>query len=463
MAQLLTRLDLRGAAGDLRALLPAPRVATEGSVQAVREILAAVKAGGDSAVSELTRRFDGAQPPQLRVPAAEVWAARHQIPPPLGRALQEAAGSIRSFHESERAAHRGFEHVSDHGIVTRELVVPVQRAGCYVPGGRAPLASTVLMTAIPARVAGVAEVAVCCPPGVDGRVPAPVLAAAAIAGVDEVYAMGGAQAIAALAYGTGSVRAVDVIVGPGNSYVATAQRLVSEEGAVGVPSAFAGPSEVVVVSDGSAPSEYAALDLVVQAEHGPDGLAWLVCWSEDVAAGVEAAVERFAAASPRRAEVTSTLEQGGWSVLVDGPAQAMEVCNVVAPEHLELITADPEALVPLVRSAGAVFCGPWAPASVGDYLAGPSHVLPTARSARFSSALGTQDFLKRVHVVSLDRSALSRVAPYVAAIAHAEGLAAHAESVVCRAEAGSAAEAASAAEAETGDEVEAPTEASVAS
>jgi histidinol dehydrogenase len=226
---------------------------------------------------------------------------------------------------------------------------------------------------------------------------------------------------------------VDVIVGPGNLYVATAQRLVAEEGAVGVPAAFAGPSEVVVVADASAPADYAALDLVVQAEHGPDGLAWLVTWSEAVAQAVEEAVDRFVAGSPRRAEVTATLAQGGWSVLVDGPEQAIQVCNVVAPEHLELITADPAALVPHVRSAGAVFCGPWAPASVGDYVAGPSHVLPTARSARFSSALGTADFLKRVHVVTLDHDALCRVAPYVAALARAEGLAAHGSSVLLRA------------------------------
>jgi histidinol dehydrogenase len=290
----------------------------------------------------------------------------------------------------------------------------------------------VLMTVLPAQVAGVAEVAVCSPPGPDGRVSTAVLAAAAVAGVDEVYAVGGAQAIAAMAYGTQTVRPVDVIVGPGNLYVATAQRLVAEEGAVGVPSAFAGPSEVVVVADSSAPAAYAALDLVVQAEHGPDGLAWLVTWSEDVALAVEQAVERFVAESPRRLEVTATLESGGWSVLVDGPARAMDVCNLVAPEHLELITSDPEALVPLVRSAGAVFCGPWAPASVGDYIAGPSHVLPTARSARYSSALGTQDFLKRVHVVSLDQVALRRVAPYVASLAEAEGLAAHAASVLYR-------------------------------
>jgi histidinol dehydrogenase len=435
MSKLLTRLDLRGVPGDLEDLrdrLPAPKAGGEGPVQAVREILVAVKKGGDRAVVELTKRFDGVTPASLRVPPAEVRAASAQIAPELRHALEEAAGAIRSFHEAERAAHPGFEHKSEHGVITRELLVPVGRAGCYAPGGRAPLASTVLMTVILAQVAGVEEVALCSPPGPDGRVSAAVLAAAAVAGMEEVYAVGGAQAIAAMAYGTETLRPVDVIVGPGNLYVATAQRLVAEEGVVGVPSAFAGPSEVVVVADASAPATYAALDLVVQAEHGPDGLAWLVTWSEEVAEAVEEAVERFAAESPRRREVTATLEQGGWSVLVDGPAQAMDVCNAVAPEHLELITVSPEALVPLVRSAGAVFCGPWAPASVGDYVAGPSHVLPTARSARFSSALGTQDFLKRVHVVNLDEAALRRVAPYVAAIAGAEGLAAHAGSVLAR-------------------------------
>lgn len=415
-------------------MLPAPKGPDEGPVQVVREILAAVREGGDTAVAELTRRFDGAEPASLRVPPDEITAAASQVAPALRRALEEAARAIRDFHEAELAAHHGFGHVGADGVVTRELLVPVDRAGCYAPGGRAPLASSVLMTTILAKVAGVAEVVVCSPPGPGGHVPAAVLAAAAVAGVDEVYAVGGAQAIAVMAYGTTTVRPVDVIVGPGNLYVATAQRLVAEEGAVGVPSAFAGPSEVVVLADGSAPADYAALDLVVQAEHGPHGLAWLVSWSEEVADGVEQAIGRFVAESPRRLEVTATLEQGGWSVLVEGPGQAMDVCNIVAPEHLELMTADPEALVPLVRSAGAVFCGPWAPASVGDYVAGPSHVLPTARSARFSSALSTQDFLKRVHVVSLDHEALCRVAPHVAAVAHAEGLVAHAESVLCRAQ-----------------------------
>jgi histidinol dehydrogenase len=247
-----------------------------------------------------------------------------------------------------------------------------------------------------------------------------------------VYAIGGVQAIGAMAYGTESLRAVDVIVGPGSTYVAIAKREVAQEGLVGVPAAFAGPSEVVVVADDSTPVEYAAIDVIVQAEHGPDGLTWLITWSEKAADRITEAVARLIGEAPRRADIEANLAQGGYAVIVDGPGRAMEVANAVAPEHLELMTADPEALLPLVRSAGAVFCGPYAPASVGDYLAGPSHVLPTYGSARFSSALGVNDFSKQIHVISVDQPALAKLAPHVAALADAEGLAAHAASVKMR-------------------------------
>jgi histidinol dehydrogenase len=252
--------------------------------------------------------------------------------------------------------------------------------------------------------------------------------------VDEVYRVGGAQAIGALAYGTDTIAAVDVVVGPGNAYVAVAKREVAAEGRVGVPSAFTGPSEVVVVADATVPAEWAAVDVVVQAEHGPGGLAWLVTWDDAVAAAVAEAVARLAAASPRRADVEATLAAGGYAVLVDGPEQAVAVANAVAPEHLELMCADPGALVPLVRNAGAVFCGPWSPASLGDYIAGPSHVLPTFGSARFGSALTVDDFVKHVHVVTSSEAGLRAVAPTVAAIADAEGLPAHAASVRLRVE-----------------------------
>jgi histidinol dehydrogenase len=307
--------------------------------------------------------------------------------------------------------------------------VPVDRAGLYVPGGRATYPSTVLMTAIPARVAGVPEIALCVPPDRDGRVPQATLAAAALVGVDEVYRVGGAQAIAALAYGTETIRPVDVIVGPGNMYVTAAKREVA--GVVGIES-LAGPSELVVVADDTADPAMVAADLVAQAEHGPDGAAILVTWDEAVADAVDEAVGKLTAEAPRRAEIEATLKSGGRTVLVDAPDMALEAANAIAPEHLELITADPESLVPLVRNAGAVFCGPWSPAVVGDYVAGVNHVLPTARTARFASALRVDTFRKHVHVVTLDQAALARVAPYVQSFAEMEGLDAHGRSVELR-------------------------------
>jgi len=249
-----------------------------------------------------------------------------------------------------------------------------------------------------------------------------------------VYAVGGAQAVAAMAYGTETVPAVDVIVGPGSVYVALAKREVA--GHVGIPSAFAGPSEVVVVADASVPAPFAAVDVVVQAEHGPDGLAWLVTWDEAVAEAVEAEVVRMVAEAPRREDITATLADAGWSVLVDGPDQALAVADAIAPEHLQLMVDDAEALAERVRHAGAVFCGPWSPASLGDYVAGPSHVLPTAGTARFSGALTVADFTKEVHVVTADEGALRRLAPHVVALADAEGLDAHARSVRIRTETG---------------------------
>jgi histidinol dehydrogenase len=286
------------------------------------------------------------------------------------------------------------------------------------------------MCAVPARVAGVGEVILCVPPGPDGRVDDATLAAAAVAGVDQVYAVGGAQAVAAMAYGTESIRPVDVVVGPGNRYVAEAKRQVA--GAVGVASAFAGPSEVVVVAGPDTPAAFAAVDLVVQAEHGPDGSAWLVTWSEHKAEEVAAEVDRLVAASSRRADLEATLASGGFSCLVADVAQAIEVSNAVAPEHLELLFEGAEDELHRVRAAGAVFCGPWAPASLGDYVVGTNHVLPTHRSARFASALRTDDFVRHIHAVSVERAGLERLGPYVVELATVEGLPAHAESIRVR-------------------------------
>lgn len=380
----------------------------------------------------MTERYDGARIDDLRVPEADVRAALEAITPGLRTALEVALANITAYHETQR--HPDGEH-HNGGITVRELQRPVDRAACYVPSALAPLVSTVLMTTVPAKVAGVREVVLVTSPQPDGTVSPGILAAAALAGVDEVYRVGGPAAIGALAYGTESVRPVDVIVGPGSARVAQAKREVSAAGLVGVPSAFAGPSEVVVIADASTPVDFAAIDVVLQAEHGPDGLAWLVTWDEDVADAVAAAVAEIVPRSPRRQHLEATLAEGGYVVLCDGPTQAIEIANAIAPEHLELLIDDAEALLPLVRHAGAVFCGPYAPASVGDYLAGPNHVLPTYGSARFSGALRVDDFLKHIHVVSLGPAGLAEVAPHVEVLAAYEGLDAHATSVRIRREA----------------------------
>jgi histidinol dehydrogenase len=285
------------------------------------------------------------------------------------------------------------------------------------------------MCAGPARVAGVGSLALCVPPAADGRVDDATLCAAAVSGVDEVYRIGGAQAIGALAYGTESVPAVDVIAGPGNAYVAEAKRQVS--GIVGVASAFAGPSEIVIVAGPDATPAFAAIDLVVQAEHGPDGLAWLVTWSTSLLEAVVEEVDRIVTSSPRRADLEATLASAGIACLVDGPSEAVAVANTVAPEHLQLMVPDEEAdaLVAQVRHAGAVFVGAWSPASMGDYLAGPNHVLPTNRTARFASALRADDFRKHLHAVRVTPDAVRALGPYVVTLAETEGLPAHADSV----------------------------------
>jgi histidinol dehydrogenase len=428
---MLKRLDVRGVAhAALRAHLPQPSAAVSEPTEAVREILAAVEHRGDAAVRELTRRFDAVDLADLRVPDADLHTALQQVEPAVREAMEVAAASIGAFQRSTLVPPHTHEA---GGVVVRSWRQAVARAGCYVPGGRARYPSTVLMTAIPAKVAGVAEVALCVPPERGtGRVPTVTLAAAALAGVDEVYAIGGAQAIGALTFGTESIRPVDVIVGPGNVYVAVAKREVAGRGLVAIPSAFAGPSEVVVIADGTVPAEFAAIDVIVQAEHGPDGLAWLLCWSDEVADAVGAAIERLVEEAPRKAEILATLDLNGYAVLCDGPAQAVEVANAIAPEHLELLCDAAVAEVGRVRNAGAVFLGPRSPASIGDYVAGPSHTLPTFGSARFSSVLSVDDFTKHMHTIEVRPDGFERVAPHVVALARAEGLEAHASSITLR-------------------------------
>lgn len=424
---MLRRIDLRGFTGDLSDVLPRPETPTGGPVDVVRDILATVAERGDAAVREYTSRFDGVELDALVVADAELEAAMERIEPEVRAALELAADRIAAYHEAQMPAD---VRVEQPGVSIRGMHRAVERAACYVPGGRAVYPSTVLMTAVPARVAGVEQIVVCVPPGPDGKVPDIVLAAAKIAGAHEVVSVGGAQAIGAVAYGTESIRPVDVIVGPGNIYVALAKQEVA--GTVGVPSSFAGPSEVVVVADGTDPADFAAVDVILQAEHGPDGLAWFVTWNDAFADEVTASIERLVADAPRRAEIESTLGTSGMVVVTDSPEQAMAVSNFIAPEHLEIQTADNEALVAMVRNAGAVFCGRYAPASLGDYVAGPSHVLPTNGTARFASALTVHDFMKDVHIVFVEQAGLEAMGDAVEALAGAEGLDAHAASIRLR-------------------------------
>jgi len=283
------------------------------------------------------------------------------------------------------------------------------------------------MTVLPARAAGVENVVLCSPPGPSGDLLPIVKAAAHLCGVSEVHRIGGVQAVAALAYGTESIAPVDVIAGPGNVWVATAKQEVA--GSVGIASAFAGPSEIVVVADATCPPSSAAVDVVLQAEHGPGGRAWLVTWDVDYADAVDAAIAQIVERSPRRDETLATLEADGYLCLVDGPDAAVTVANGVAPEHLQLMCDDASAMARDVRHAGAVFLGQWGPASIGDYVAGPSHVLPTAGTARFSGALTVDDFQKRMHVIDVSKQGFDAIGDAVVGLARAEGLWAHAASV----------------------------------
>ena len=421
---MLQRIDLRGANKPFASLLPRFDVSAGMPTAAVREILSKVRDGGDEAVRSLTSQFDGVDIADFRVAPdilSEAWEA---LDKGLASALQVAHDRILEFHQGERAQSH---EVTQDAITVLSVPQPVERAGLYIPGGLASYPSTVLMTALPARAAGVNEIVVCTPPNPRGETDQAVLAAAYLCGVDELYKIGGVQAIGAMAYGTESMRAVDVIAGPGNAWVATAKQEVA--GTVGIAAAFAGPSEIVVVGDESCPTSSAAVDLVLQAEHGPGGRAWLVTWNEKYAHEVESAIEDIVSLSPRRNETLETLTDGGYLCLVDGPADAVEVVNVIAPEHLQLMCDNAKELAGSIRNAGAVFIGNWAPASIGDYVAGPSHVLPTAGTARFSGALTVDDFQKRMHVIEVSKEGFDTVGSAVSEIAEAEGLWAHAASV----------------------------------
>ena len=396
---------------------------------AVTEIIAAVRARGDAALLEYTRRFDRVNATSvaaLEVSAADARAALARIPAGTRRALEAAATRVRTYHEKQLATSWSYRDAN--GTELGQRVTALDRVGIYVPGGKAAYPSTVIMNALPARVAGVGEIVMVVPaPG--GERNDLVLAAASLCGVSRILTIGGAQAIAALAYGTETVPAVDKIVGPGNAYVAAAKRRVF--GVVGIDM-VAGPSEVVVVCDGSAAPDWVAMDLFAQAEH--DELAQSILISPDprFLDAVAASIERQLANMSRRTVIDAALRNRGALIAVRNLREACEVVNRIAPEHLELAVADPDALVPSIRHAGAIFLGAYSSEAVGDYCAGPNHVLPTSRTARFSSPLGVYDFQKRSSIIRVSKDAARELGAIAAELARGEGLDAHAASAEFR-------------------------------
>ena len=410
------------------ALLGEARETTARVDGAVAAIIAAVRNRGDAALCEYTAQFDRQTltPATLRVTAAEIDAATAGIPPGLAAALDLAAQRIEAFHRAQMPAD--LQHTDTAGLTLGMRWTPLDAVGLYVPGGKASYPSSVLMNALPARVAGVGRIAMCvpCPGGVLNPL---VLAAARRAGVTEVYRVGGAQAVAAMAYGTATIPAVDRIVGPGNAYVAEAKRQVF--GRVGIDS-IAGPSEVVILADGANDPHHVALDLLAQAEHDEAAQSILITTDAGFADAVAAAVLAELPALPREAIAGASWRDHGAVVLVRDWEEGARLTNQLAPEHLQIMVPDPRALFARIRHAGAAFLGAYCPEAVGDYVAGPNHVLPTGRTSRFASGLSVYDFIKRTTWVECAAAALAGVGPAAVALAEAEGLQAHARSIAIR-------------------------------
>ncbi|MFA7503217.1 MAG: histidinol dehydrogenase [Burkholderiaceae bacterium] len=427
----ITRLD--SASPDfgarLRELLHY-EAAQDAAIEAtVAGILADVRERGDAALLEHTRRLDGVAADtaaDLEIPATELRSALESLPAEQRDALRGAADRIRAFHE--RQLSTSWSYTEPDGTLLGQQVHPIERVGVYVPGGKAAYPSSVLMNLVPAKVAGVPELVMVSPTPGGQRNPL-VLAAAAVAGVDRVYAIGGAQAVGALAYGTETIQAVDKIVGPGNAYVAEAKRRVF--GTVGIDM-IAGPSEILVIADGATDPDWVAMDLFSQAEHDEMAQSILLCPDPAYIDRVEAAMQRLIDTMPRQAVIRRSLADRGALIRVRDLAEACEISNEIAPEHLELSVADPDPWVGRLRHAGAIFLGPYSSESIGDYCAGPNHVLPTMRTARFSSPLGVYDFQKRTSLVRVSAGAALTLGALAATLADGEGLPAHAESARMR-------------------------------
>ena len=396
--------------------------------QAVSSIIGHVLAGRDQALRECTERFDGVKLDSLSVSREEIDEAYKIVGPAFLAVLQEAAENIRAFHKKQ--AREGFciGDVKD-GKVTGQKITPIERVGLYVPGGTAAYPSTVLMDAIPAKIAGCSTIVMVTPPAKDGKVNPAILAAADVAGVDRIFKVGGAQAIAALAYGTESIPKVDKIVGPGNAFVAEAKKQVF--GVVSIDM-IAGPSEILVVADASCSPVFVAADLLSQAEHDKNASAVLVTDSAALAAAVQDELERQIPLLPRAEIARASIDKNGKIIVTDDLKQAIEVSNEIAPEHLELSVENPFDYLDLVKNAGSVFLGKYCPEALGDYFAGPNHTLPTGGTARFSSPLSVDDFVKKTQFVYYTEEALSEVSDKIALFAGKEGLDAHARSVTVR-------------------------------
>ena len=400
----------------------------------VAKILADVKTRGDAAVLEYTNRFDriphggAAEMAAFDISQAELQAALNGLPSAQREALQIAAQRIRAFHERQREELRGFSYTEPDGTVLGQKITPLDRVGIYVPGGKAAYPSSVLMNAIPAHVAGVGEIimVVPTPDGVKNQM---VLAAAAIAGVTRVITIGGAQAVGALAYGTQTIAAVDKIVGPGNAYVAAAKRRVF--GIVGIDM-IAGPSEILVLCDGTTDPDWVAMDLFSQAEHDELAQAILLCPDADYIAKVEESIARLLPTMPRQATISTSLQDRGALIKVRSMAEACEIANSIAAEHLEISADNPQQWAEQIRHAGAMFLGRFSSESLGDYCCGPNHVLPTSRTARFSSPLGVYDFQKRSSIIHVSEAGAQTLGRVAATLAYGEGLQAHARSAELR-------------------------------
>lgn len=395
----------------------------------VKEIIDSVRENGDEALISYEKKFDRCDltPETLRVSEQEIREAYEALDPALVEVMRKAAENIRVYHEKQKRT--SWITTREDGVILGQKVTPIEVSGCYVPGGRAVYPSSVLMNIVPAKVAGVSRIIMCTPPGADGKAAAGTVVAADLAGADEIYKAGGAQAIAAMAYGTGTVPKVDKITGPGNIYVALAKKACF--GVTGIDS-VAGPSEILVIADGTANPRYVAADLLSQAEHDPMASAILLTTDEKLAEAVSDEIDGFLKTLSRAEIITRSLEDYGYIFVGETMEDLIDAANTIASEHLEIITEDPFSVMTKIKNAGAIFLGSYSSEPLGDYFAGPNHILPTNGTARFFSPLGVDDFVKKSSIISYSKDALRAVHKDIELFAKSEGLTAHANSIAVR-------------------------------